>query len=356
MIGYYVHHHGSGHLHRMRAITAHIDEPVTVLSSLPCPEDFPGPDLPRTWVQLERDDDGVDAFGPAAGGADVTAHATLHWVPRHHAGLAARMARISDWVRDQRPRLLVVDVSVEVGLLARLCGVPVTVVAMPGDRTDPAHRLAYDQADLLVAPWPPGLEEVGPDPARPGSGAWPARWRDKTVWAGGISRYDDRVAAGSPTPASRQERTGLVLWGSGGSDGAGWVEHLRRATPDWDWTVASPERPLTMEQVWDRLRSAQVVLTHAGQNSVAEVAAARTPAVVVADDRPFGEQRHTARRLRHLGLAATVDVPSADGWADLPWTRLLDEAVALGGDGWKSWNDGLGAQRAAAAIREAAGA
>ena len=39
MIGYYVHHQGSGHLHRMLSFSAQVREPLTVLSSLPRPTD-----------------------------------------------------------------------------------------------------------------------------------------------------------------------------------------------------------------------------------------------------------------------------------------------------------------------------
>lgn len=44
------------------------------------------------------------------------------------------MAQLSGWIASERPRLLVVDVSVEVALLTVLCGVPTVVVAMPGTR------------------------------------------------------------------------------------------------------------------------------------------------------------------------------------------------------------------------------
>lgn len=37
MIGYYVHHHGSGHLHRARSLAAVLGRPVTGLSTLPRP-------------------------------------------------------------------------------------------------------------------------------------------------------------------------------------------------------------------------------------------------------------------------------------------------------------------------------
>lgn len=38
-------------------------------------------------------------------------------------------------------------------------GIPVMVAAMRGDRFDPAHRMGYDMADVLLAPWPQTLPE-----------------------------------------------------------------------------------------------------------------------------------------------------------------------------------------------------
>ena len=89
-----------------------------------------------------------------------------------------------------------------------------------------------------------------------------------------------------------------------------------------------------------------MVVTHAGQNAVAEVAAARVPAVVVADARPFDEQQYTARALSAGGIAVGLDE-----WpATERWPGLLADAVALGGTGWRSWSYGDGARRAARAL------
>ena len=41
MIGWYVHHHGWGHLTRMQAVRPHLREQVTVFSSLPAPRILP---------------------------------------------------------------------------------------------------------------------------------------------------------------------------------------------------------------------------------------------------------------------------------------------------------------------------
>ena len=71
MIGYYVHHHGTGHLHRALTVAPHLPGPVTGLSSLSRPEGWCGP-----WIQLPRDD-----RAPSYAGADTTANGVLHWAP-----------------------------------------------------------------------------------------------------------------------------------------------------------------------------------------------------------------------------------------------------------------------------------
>ncbi len=323
MIGWYVHHHGQGHLQRLRSITAALGEPVTVLSSLPAPADFTG-----GWVVLADD-------LPAGCDVDVTARGTLHWAPRHHPGLRERMATIAAWVAEHRPALVVVDVSVEVALLVRSMGVPVVVAAMRGDRSDRPHRSAYDLADALLAPWPAEL----PEP-------WPEPWLDKTWHVGALSRHDDRP---------REERPGrsrvLVLWGRGGTDVTmADVDAAAAATPGWAWNSCGLVGEPWVDDPWPLLQAADVVVTHAGQNTLAEVAAARRPAVVVPQARPHGEQLANARALTAGGLA----VVEATWPAPATWAALLDEASDLDPAGWERWSDGGGAARAAALLDGAA--
>lgn len=334
MIGYYAHHHGSGHVTRLQSIAATLREPVWGLSSLPAPGGWSQP-----WTQLARDDTPSPSAAAAAG--DVTAGGVLHWAPPLHDGLSARMAQLAGWIHQHRPRLLVVDVSVEVALLARLCGVPTVVVALPGTRLDRPHRLAYDSAEALLAPWPDGVHMRD----------WPASWRQKAWCVGGISRFDGRPAAPVRLAARRHRRQVLVLWGSGGrSAGRDAVAAARVATPDWDWLERDPASSPSPD-LWGELAAADVVVTHAGQNAVAEVAAARRPAVVIAQTRPFGEQEATASAVSRLGAAVGLDSwPRAD-----EWPALLERAAALGGAGWSRWSTGDGARRAASHLEALAG-
>ena len=332
MIGYYAHHHGAGHLTRMQSIAAALDEPVWGLSSSPAPAGWVS-----GWTQLARDDD-PDA-AELARSADPTAHGVLHWVPRGHHGLAQRSAQLTAWAARNQPRALVIDVSVEVALLARLCGVPTVVVAMPGRRTDRVHRLAYDSADALLAPWPRGTHDSD----------WPREWTDKAYFVGGISRFDHLIARSTvPRPAPPiAGGTAVVLWGAGGRTTTGAeLEAARAATPSWTWVERSPEVPSTRE-LWDDLQGADIVVTHAGQNAVAEVAAARRPAVVVAQPRPFDEQVATAQRIEDLEIAVGLRAwPRSEDWP-----ALLELALLRGGNGWERWSTGRGAAQAAAHLR-----
>lgn len=320
MIGWYVHHVGRGHATRAAAVARALTQrgrPVTGLGSAPPPDGWRG-----EWVRLERDDRDPDP-------ADVTAHGALHWVPRHDLGLAQRAVTIADWAARCRPELLVVDVSVEVALLARLAGIPVVVAALPGQRTDPAHTLAHDVAEALLAPWPAPAHGHG----------WPQRWADKTWAIGAVSRFDG-WARRPPRPSATPRV--LLLWGAGGrTTTAAQVAAARDATPGWEWVQWSPSLPES--HLWDALLDADVVVTHGGQNAVAEVAAARRPAVVVAQPRPFEEQEATAAALDRMGLAVGLATwPEADAWPG-----VLERARRLGGTGWERWSSGHGAADAA---------
>ncbi|RZT87266.1 glycosyl transferase family 28 [Pseudonocardia sediminis] len=344
-IAFYVHHHGSGHSHRAAAVASHLRSDAVGLSSRAAPAGWAG-----RWVHLPDDADGDTEP------VDATAGGVLHWAPEHHPGLRERTAAISAELAGGDVALVVTDVSAEVSLLARLHGVPVVVMAQPGDRTDRTHRLAFDLATRLLAPWP---ETVGP-PA-----GWPDAWHAKTTYLTSVSRFDGRPPPGTG-PCTGTEATGgrrvLVLWGSGGIDvSATQLRGAAAAAPGWTWEVAGPPAPsggdppnLTWcgwtDDVWAALHRADVVVTHAGQNAVAEVAAARRPAVVVPQDRPHDEQRATGRAL--TGLATVVT-----SWPEPAcWPRLLDDAARRGGAGWSAWSSGTGARRAAAVLDALVGA
>ncbi|WP_291038284.1 glycosyltransferase [Herbiconiux sp.] len=338
MIGYYVHHQGRGHSSRAVAIAARLGRDVTGLSSSPRPDGWPG-----EWIVLPRDDGpaadlgsgGVASDAPDAGGA-------LHWAPLRHEGFRQRSANISEWIERTRPAAMVVDVSVEVALLARLHGVPVVSVVLPGERSDGPHRLGFGVSSALVAAWPPAATGMVSGLSASDAGRVEA--------VGAISR---RPPSTSALGSSATGRRVLVLGGAGG--GGADEQALQRAraeTPDWHWDVVGGTSGRWVEDPWPLIVAADVVVAHAGQNAIAEIAAARRPAVIVPEDRPHDEQRTTAAVLQRPEWPAVVleRLPSSG------WRALLEQAAAQDGELWQGWNDGLGAERAAAAIRRVADA
>jgi hypothetical protein len=330
MIGYYVHHVGSGHLHRALAVTEALAEPVTIMSTLPRPASLPE----CSWVELAADD------GPASAEdhrIDVTARERLHWAPVAHDGLRRRAAQLSSWIASARPRLMVVDVSVEVALLCRLHGVPVVCVVLPGRRTDPAHQLGFDIAEALVAAWPP---EATPA-MLPGLSN---DVRNRVIAVGGLTRH----ATATERPRAPGRRAVLLL-GKGGHDiDQAAVEHMLASTPDWRWDLLDGHPDRWLADPAPALRAADVVVTHAGQNAIAEVAAARRPAVVLPQDRPHDEQRTTARVLADGPWPVVVEHAFPAGG----WPERLRTAAALDGTTWDGWCDGLAVQRFATLLQQ----
>lgn len=320
-LGWYIHHHGRGHLTRMLAIAPHLDAEVDCLSSLPAPKGLPAG---WTWTVLDCDDDGGEPIDPTAGGL-------LHWAPIGHVGHRTRLAVIAAAATAGRWEGMVVDTSVEVTLFARLLGLRTVVMTQPGHRVDRPHLLGFAAADTVLAPWargilsPPHLEALG----------------DKVVHTGGISRFASRAG-----DVPRTDDV-LLLAGAGGSSvGAAAIEDAERATGR-RWHVLGGDSGVWSDDPWEALVSAGVVVSWAGQNAVADLAAAQAPAIVVPQERPFEEQLETARALRRAGLAQV-----SEEWPTIEqWPALVEQASRSQPE-WERWEVVGAPQRAATTIAD----
>ena len=326
-IGWYVHHQGLGHLVRMRAIAGELDARVVCFSSLAEPAELP-PNC--TWIRLPRDDEPDPVSGDPAH-SDPTAGGLLHWAPIGHRGHRHRLGAIAEAVAGEGLDAFVVDVSVEVTLFVRLLGIRTIVLAQPGDRSDAPHRLAFDAAERIVAPWP---EEL----LRP---AWLQPVRHKTVFTGGISRFEGRAL---PDGGGRAAGV-LLLGGRGGQEVSEADVRAAAAASGGKWRILGGPSGEWADDPWRELVTAPVVVSWAGQNAVADLAAVDARAIVIPQPRPFDEQRATATALRGADLAVVVD-----GWPEPPdWPGLLARASALSPD-WGRWRTAGAARRAADAV------
>jgi predicted glycosyltransferase len=327
-IGWYVHHHGRGHVTRLLAVAPHLDADIVCFSSLPEPTGLPAH---CSWVVLDRDDEVAEGATPPDRN-DPTADGLLHWAPLGHAGHRARLATIAAALSEQRMDAMVVDVSVEVVLLARLLGVPTVVMAQPGHRDDGPHALAFRAASTIIAPWPRGVLDL--EHLRP--------VQDKVVYTGGISRFEGRERS-----AADAGRDGvLLLAGAGGSAVSARAVEEAVSASGRSWTSLGTGTGSTWsDDPWDALCRAAVVVSWAGQNAIADLAASGARAVVVPQERPFDEQVSTARALEAEGLAVV-----RRAWPEpSDWSKLLEEAAELD-PAWSRWRVTGAARRAAEAI------
>ena len=337
-IGFYAHHQGRGHATRIAQIAPHLRRPYAVFTSRP--DYFPAV-MQDHVVRLPLDLPEHGRAHPLDVGAPADC---LHYAPLQVDGLRRRMASIADWIARRRPALFVVDLSVEVAMLARLLGVPTVVTRLQGYRNDAAHLACFTNARAILCPYPETLE-VHPLPAALRSRAYYTGAYAKT-WTSGRSDAVAGAAGMREVPSARRGRRRiLVTTGSGGTHFT--VEGCRElagADPRSEVEVVGPvgvpgPDPLCpnlyfagfVADLPRRLREADLVVCGAGSHTVMEVGAAGKPMVCLAEDRAFGEQRAKALGLARAGLAVSpARWPSAR-----EWPSLLARAEQLDTSRWR---------------------
>jgi len=317
-IAFYIHHHGSGHIMRSIAIARELKN---------CNIYFLGSDLSAYsgiiphWInclQLPMDTpmDGeyLPDYQPAA--------VALHYAPIGVEGQRKRVAMITDFLSTVNPCLLVVDVSVEIAMLARLCGIPTIVVRQHGNRIDLPHKVAYRNAIGLLAPY--GKELQSSDP----------KWMlDKTFFTGGFSRFSPQKDT-----SNIEDKTVAVLIGSGGSSiDEGFVYHLAGTCVEWTFHIIGSGIPQennlnyknlfihgNIENPLPLLTSCRLIIGNSGHNTVMEAASLDKRFITIPEPRPFQEQLSKAEILQMNNLA-TVVLP--ENMQKINWNLLLQETT-----------------------------
>ena len=302
---------------------------------MPLPQ-TPGSPLCRAY----SDDAAFDGLDAAE-----TRPSSLHYAPLDHEGVRARTAAVASWIAWERPALMVVDVSVEIAMLARLCSTPTVYVRLAGNRYDLAHLDAFRGARALLAPFHADLDE----PTEP---AWV---RNRTRYIPGLTT--------APAVETPRDDVVLAVFGRGGGgevDGAALAD-VARATPHLSWRAIGPVRPPAhmpgnlevLGWVADpdtEIARAGVVVGGAGDGLVNAVCAAGRPFVCLPERRAYGEQAAKAERLRALDAAVVCHQ-----WPEPhAWPEKLARAKALGGSRLARLHDTAGPAKAAAFLLEVA--
>ena len=342
---FFVHHQGRGHANRTRAILAELppSQPVTIMTA--DPSLFEGVDRAIEIVELPNMI-GAPSRTPALFAAPTPE--VMHCVPLGVEAQRAHMATIAETLDRIDPALLVIDVSAEIALLARILSVPAIKIRMHGDRLDPGHLAAYQACPLLLAPFDEALEQED----------YPDWARVKTFYSGGLCTTEADV----PEMADARQRLGIaenrrvvVVMTGGGGAGTPYapLTMAARAEPDTQFLVVGPvhreghetdfanlELRGWVDNVTDFIAAADAVIASAGDNTVHEIARVGRPYLCAPEWRYFDEQSRKADELERLGAAVALRAwpGSLSAWQDAfaradrlnpaALTRLYDATAA----------------------------
>lgn len=162
-LGYYAHHHGSGHCRQIDKLAALLPtearQQLTVFTSLTSDTyTFAAIDEAQI-VRLPAEDERSDDVLAGRAGQNWQP-ASLHYSPVGNSDIQQRSHKILDTIYQRRIDLMIIDVSVEVAMLCRAASVPYLYVRLPGLRDDVPHLNAFAGALALLAPYPRTLEST----------------------------------------------------------------------------------------------------------------------------------------------------------------------------------------------------
>ena len=162
-LGYYAHHHGSGHCRQIDKLAALLPtearQQLTVFTSVTSDAyTFAAIDEAQV-VRLPAEDERADDVLAGRAG-QYWQPASLHYSPVGNSDIQQRSHKILDAICQCRIDLMIIDVSVEVAMLCRAASVPYLYVRLPGLRDDDPHLNAFAGALALLAPYPRTLESA----------------------------------------------------------------------------------------------------------------------------------------------------------------------------------------------------
>ena len=162
-LGYYAHHHGSGHCRQIDKLAALLPtearQQLTVFTSVTSDAYMFAAIDEAQVVRLPAEDERADDVLAGRAG-QYWQPASLHYSPVGNSDIQQRSHKILDTIYQRHIDLMIIDVSVEVAMLCRAASVPYLYVRLPGIRDDVPHLNAFAGALALLAPYPRTLEST----------------------------------------------------------------------------------------------------------------------------------------------------------------------------------------------------
>lgn len=277
--------------------------------------------------------------------------------PSGHAGIDAASPtpvlgpdlalELSRWAIEHTPDLIVIDGPPEVALLARCTGLPIVPVRRPELGDGPLLAAVEELAAAWLAPFPAVLE----------SPTTPASVRERTVYAGLITRYEGRGmgrrAARRRLDLPENGRHVAVLIGQDGPHpSAPLLEQASATASSWTFSVLGPctGAPTSSErlrctgwtsEVFTHLRAADAIIATSSLSTVADAAAGGAPLAVVPSR--FAGAHRFATALEEVGAAIVLD----DWPGPITWPALLADLLDRSAKPLRALADGRTAKRAA---------
>jgi len=224
---------------------------------------------------------------------------------------AARAKALAEAIERYQPKAFYCDGVPELAIMVRGMGVPVVLVHLPGNfMNDPTQVFAHELADHIVAHFPSFLEQEN------------YQFAYKTFYSGYISKY-----AGSSVKQSNCSDTHniTIILGYDNYD----VSVLKNITKDQNiqFTIIGNKRDYDLDQncillgLVDDVSEAiagEVVISAAGQNTIAELLSLGKRLILLPEPRPYDEQAVHASVLanQHVALLAQ-ETFSAEQWQDV---------------------------------------
>ncbi|WP_343320615.1 hypothetical protein AAFM46_16570 (plasmid) [Arthrobacter sp. TMP15] len=315
-VSYYAHHFGTGHLRHAQKIAASNLFDLQVTSTGPRNNALLKGNL--EYVDLTPD---VIAASPEPA---LRAGSFLHYAPTGEL-IQQRFAELNRAWKTFGPDMVMVDVSVEVALFARLSGYRVAFRRMPGNRNDPAHQMAYSLADTIFGYFPASLE----DPAHL------EKFGYKTHYLSVAEPTNYSFHPGHDTSHMPGQPKVVVQTSLASAIPLDHLAQAAAASPRWDWevvgSVEADGTPLptnlrlhgVLPDPIPIMRSATVIISSAGHNAVVAAASCHRPVLLVPEERPYAEQLAFAVALHERAGLEMVRNWSTSG----NWPRILENAA-----------------------------